>query len=86
MLQPQVRISKTLAWGLGWGLQQTEDGHAFWHWGDNPGFKSLTLTYLEAQIGLVMMANGDGAVALWRPLIELCLGGSCPEYGWASPQ
>jgi CubicO group peptidase (beta-lactamase class C family) len=81
MLRPQVWLSKTLAWGLGWGLQQTEDGHAFWHWGDNPGFKSLTLTYLEAQIGLVIMANGDGAVALWKPLVELCLGGSYPEFG-----
>ena len=86
MLRPQVHLSKTLAWGLGWGLQQTEDGHAFWHWGDNPGFKSLTLTYLEAQTGLVIMANGDGAVALWEPLVELCLGGSCPEFGWKSSQ
>jgi CubicO group peptidase (beta-lactamase class C family) len=86
MLRPQVRLSKTLAWGLGWGLQQTEDGHAFWHWGDNPGFKSLTLTYVEAQIGLVIMANGDGAVALWEPLVELCLGSRCPEFGWKSSQ
>jgi CubicO group peptidase (beta-lactamase class C family) len=86
MLRPQVHLSKTLAWGLGWGLQQTEDGRAFWHWGDNPGFKSLTLTYGEARTGIVMMANGDGAVALWEPLVELCLGGTCPVFGWKSPQ
>jgi CubicO group peptidase (beta-lactamase class C family) len=86
MLRPQVHLSKALAWGLGWGLQQTEDGLAFWHWGDNPGFKSFTLTYREAQIGLVIMANGDGGVALWEPLVEMCLGGACPVFGWKSPQ
>ena len=86
MLRPQVQLEQGLAWGLGWGLQQTEDGLAFWHWGDNPGFKSFTLTYLKAQMGLVLMANGDGGEALWEPLVTLCLGGECPALAWRSRQ
>jgi CubicO group peptidase (beta-lactamase class C family) len=43
MLQPQVRIDENVAWGLGWGLQVSGQGKAFWHWGDNPGYKSFAL-------------------------------------------
>jgi len=30
-------ISKALSWGLGWGLERTARGQAFYHWGENNG-------------------------------------------------
>jgi CubicO group peptidase (beta-lactamase class C family) len=42
-LRPQVQLphDPALAWELGWGLQSTADGPAFWHWGDYPGLPHL---------------------------------------------
>ena len=82
MLRPQIQLEPEIAWGLGWGLQQTEDGWAFWHSGDNPGFKNFTLVYPEAQMGIVIMTNGDGGVDLWEPLLHVSLGGEYPLFLW----
>jgi CubicO group peptidase (beta-lactamase class C family) len=82
MLRPQVELEPAIAWGLGWGLQHTEDGWAFWHSGDNPGFKNLALAYPEARIGLVIMTNSDGGTKLWEPLLHLSLGGKYPLLAW----
>ena len=35
--KPTGRLSRELGWGLGWGLEETEDGISLWHWGDNGG-------------------------------------------------
>ena len=82
MLHPQVELEPAIFWGLGWGLQDTHDGRAFWHSGDNPGFKNLALAYPEMRIGLVIMTNGDGGTELWEPLLRLSLGGDYPLLAW----
>ena len=33
--KPTGRLSREIGWGLGWGVQETEDGPSLWHWGDN---------------------------------------------------
>jgi CubicO group peptidase (beta-lactamase class C family) len=86
MVCPQVELEPALAWGLGWGLQQTEDGWAFWHSGDNPGFKNFALAYPQAQIGLVIMTNSDSGAKLWEPLLRLSLGGEYPLFAWRARQ
>lgn len=80
MLRPQIQLEPGIAWGLGWGLQQTEDEWAFWHSGDNPGFKNFTLVYPETQMGIVIMTNGDGGANLWEPLLRISLGGEYPLF------
>ena len=80
MIRPYVELAPGVAWGLGWGLQQTKDGWAFWHSGDNPGFKSFTLTYLETQTGIVIMTNGDNGATLWESLLCASLGGDYPLF------
>jgi CubicO group peptidase (beta-lactamase class C family) len=35
--------SKTIFWGLGWGIQRTARGDALWHWGDNGVFKCFVM-------------------------------------------
>ncbi len=82
MLRPQIQLEPRIAWGLGWGLQQTEDGWAFWHSGDNPGFKNFVLVYPEIQMGIVIMTNGDGGASLWEPLLHASLGGEYPLFIW----
>ncbi|QBD75473.1 class A beta-lactamase-related serine hydrolase [Ktedonosporobacter rubrisoli] len=86
MLRPQVQLEAEVAWGLGWGLQNTKDGWACWHSGDNPGFKNFTLAYPQIQIGMVIMTNGDGGAALWEPLLQTSLGGRYPLFAWIARQ
>lgn len=82
MLRPHVQLTHAVAWGLGWGLQVTRDGRAFWHWGDNPGYKSVTLTSLDARQGVVVLMNGDNGSTLWEPIVRLALGGDYPAFAW----
>ncbi|HEY0752551.1 MAG TPA: serine hydrolase [Ktedonobacteraceae bacterium] len=82
MLRPRVKLEPGIAWGLGWALQETADGRACWHSGDNPGYKNFALAYPEARLGLVIMTNGDGGEALWEPLLQTCLGGEYPLFAW----
>lgn len=82
MLRPHVWLESEIAWGLGWGLQQNRDGWAFWHSGDNPGFKSFTLAYQSQRMGVVIMTNSDNGTTLWKPLLQTCLGGQYPLFAW----
>jgi CubicO group peptidase (beta-lactamase class C family) len=34
MLKPQINVDKNVFWGIGFGLEMTESGEAFWQWGD----------------------------------------------------
>jgi CubicO group peptidase (beta-lactamase class C family) len=31
MLKPQVKVNDSISWGLGWGIERTTSGDAFWH-------------------------------------------------------
>lgn len=58
MLQPQVRVSEHVSWGLGIGIQHSRFGDSFWHWGSNPGYESLIIGYPAQKIGVVILTNG----------------------------
>ncbi|MFP6584991.1 MAG: serine hydrolase domain-containing protein [Candidatus Hydrogenedentota bacterium] len=37
MLTPQITAAENIAWGLGWGIQQSSSSDTYWHWGNNGG-------------------------------------------------
>ncbi|MCP4724301.1 MAG: beta-lactamase family protein, partial [bacterium] len=90
MLSPQIRVTgrdgkladESLNWGLGIGLQDTEDGRAFWHWGDNRNFKCYTIGYPEHKFGLVYFSNGNNGLNFGDELVKEILGGSHPALKW----
>jgi CubicO group peptidase (beta-lactamase class C family) len=82
MLEPQVRVSDEIAWGLGWGLEQGDAASAFWHWGDNGVFKSFALASREAQYGVVIMTNSAYGLDLCEELARESLGGGHPAFAW----
>lgn len=63
-LNPQV------SWGLGWGLQMTENGRFFWQWGDNGVYKAFTAGQPESETAVVIFTNSQRGNALWRPILE----------------
>jgi len=82
MLQPQISLTTAVAWGLGWGLEETTQGLAFWHWGDNPGYKSLTVTSAVSRTGIMIMTNGDAGLGLCASLVRAIIGGDHPAFDW----
>jgi CubicO group peptidase (beta-lactamase class C family) len=59
MIRPQIKISQTLSWGLGWGIQHTQAGDIIFHSGDNPGYKALVAASIPRKTGFIIMTNGD---------------------------
>ncbi|MCG8608233.1 tetratricopeptide repeat protein, partial [bacterium] len=97
MLTPQVqldeeclnctnRTSTTLsdvnAWGLGWGLQTTDQGISYWHWGDQGIYRCYTVAFGEPKIGLVYFTNSENGLAIRDELINRTLGGYHPAFSW----
>ena len=82
MLTPQVRVNERVSWALGWGLEVSGEGRAFWHWGDNAGFKSFAIGLLDAGSGAVVMTNADGGRPLCAWVVERLLGTDHPALEW----
>ena len=82
MLNPQIEVEKPgiISWGLGVGLQKTDQGMAFWHWGDNGSYKAFFLAFPKEKIGLVYFANSYLGLSIAPDLTKLCLGGKHPVF------
>jgi CubicO group peptidase (beta-lactamase class C family) len=83
MLQPQVRVSERVSWGLGIGIQHGPQGDSFWHWGLNPGYESLMVGYPEQKIGVVVLTNGGPGGAglnVARRVAHRAIGGDHYSY------
>ena len=77
------KLSPSVAWGLGWGLQQTEDGLSFWHWGDNNGdVHCYVVGFPEQKIGVVVFTNSGNGHSIIPAIISEAIGGSQPAIAW----
>ena len=70
----------TYNWGLGIGLQQTPQGPAFWHWGDNGIFKCFMIGLPATGEGLVYFTNSANGLNIGQKLVAQTLGISCPTF------
>ena len=77
-----TQLSKTLFWGLGFGIQNTKDGESLWHWGDNGSFKSFVVAYPKQKLGLVMFTNSENGLSIAPEVVHLALGGEQPAFDW----
>ncbi len=97
MLRPQIRVqadaintidkcsdvlSDTMAWGLGWGVQRTKLGDAFWHWGDNTGFKSYVVGFRGGKRGLIIFTNSANGLVAIKEIMQQYLGVPQPAFDW----
>ncbi len=80
--KPPEKLSTSISWGLGWGLQTTGDGLAYWHWGDNGNTKAYVLVYDKQQFGLVVFTNGANGLKIVPEIISESLGGQQPALSW----
>src|SRR5262245_7690466 len=97
MLTPQIKVSEsgtnntarspeklspTISWGLGWGLQTTGDGVSFWHWGDNGESKAYIVAFERQKLGVVFFANSVTGLSIAREIVDLAVGGEQPALEW----
>jgi CubicO group peptidase (beta-lactamase class C family) len=59
MRTSQVRLSGDLSWGLGPGIQHSQQGDALWQWGQHIDFQSVMIIYPEHGFGVVVCTNND---------------------------
>jgi CubicO group peptidase (beta-lactamase class C family) len=86
MLTPQIDVDDSLTWGLGIGLQDTGEGRAFWHWGDNTGYKAYAIAYPERRIGTVWFINSENGHSILEAMLSATFGGQHPAAAWLDYQ
>jgi hypothetical protein len=69
MLAPQIEVEHALGigWGLGIGLAEPE---WMFHWGVNPGFRSLFVGSRKRGEALVVLTDGDGGMEAAADLVR----------------
>ena len=74
MLRPQAEVSKAISWGLGWGVQHTESGDTFWHWGNWGVFQHFAAGYKDRPDAIVIMTNSGNGLRLSAKITPVALG------------
>jgi tetratricopeptide (TPR) repeat protein len=77
VFEPEVQVVEddtgkafeNVYWGLGWGLQCGEAGNAFFHWGDNSGYKNYVIGYQDKGTALVYFTNSDEGLSIAEPVV-----------------
>ena len=59
MQTSQVMLNSDLSWGLGPGIQHSQQGDALWQWGQHIDFQSIMIIYPEHNFGVVVCTNND---------------------------
>src|SRR6267143_790144 len=77
------RVSSSLSWALGWGLERIEGRDAFWHWGENRGeFQTFVVAYPRQKVGVVIFTNSGNGFSIIPEIVSQAIGGKHPEFAW----
>lgn len=75
-------LSKSLTWGLGWGLYHPGDDPLFWHWADNLRFTSFCIASRESKSGVIFFTNGCNGLTLGDEIVSKIFGNVKPIFDW----
>jgi CubicO group peptidase (beta-lactamase class C family) len=87
VLTPEVPVrdwrsgepDSSVFWGLGWGLQPSRGGQAYWHWGNNVDLRGYATADPGTKTGIVYFANGESGHSVARELVGLVVS----DHQWA---
>lgn len=85
MFTPQINVnekSPQVFWGLGVGLETTEEGKSFWHWGDQGDSKAYITAFLPKKNAIVYFANSSNGLSITSEIIADAIGGKHPGIAW----
>jgi CubicO group peptidase (beta-lactamase class C family) len=95
MLRPQIKVQKSAvipqpvkdnSWGLGWGIEHTVDGDAFWHWGDWGVFRHFAVAFRKQKIGVVVLTNSFNGPKAYMEAVPEAIGGTHPAFDFLQYQ
>ena len=69
-----------MAWGLGWGLEPTQQ--CFFHWGHSPGFRAYVVADRATGNSVVWFANAAGGLRFAHEILSMTLPGDHPSLAW----
>lgn len=72
-----------LSWGLGWGIERTDESHCIWHWGRIPGFRSLAMANLKTKNAVVVLAASEDGMSEAMAIAREYLPGTHPALDLA---
>ncbi len=79
MLKPQIPVSPKfpeLYWGLGWGLEKTEQGESIWHWGDSGQSRNYISANLSSKNAVILFTNSENGLSFVQEILDDSVGGS----------
>jgi CubicO group peptidase (beta-lactamase class C family) len=82
MLRPEVEVAKGVAWGLGWGIEETGTRSFFWQWGDNVASRGFAVGCRDTGDGVVVLTNSENGLSVAEPIVTSVLGGTHPAFAW----
>jgi hypothetical protein len=80
MLVPRTKVSDQIEWALGWGIQHTPQGDAFWQWGNNGVYQGFVLAYPADGRGMVILTNSQNGLKFCRDAVLLVMKGEQPAF------
>ena len=79
MLTPQIKSNDKKApevsWGLGIGLETTEQGKYFWHWGDQGDSKCYVTANVQQKDAIVYFTNSSNGLTIAEEILDDAIGG-----------
>ncbi len=74
MLAPQINVTDSVAWSLGFGIEKISDGDAFFQWGDYGTFRNYVVALRSSGRALVYLTNSFFGLAIGKKLVRVATG------------
>lgn len=74
MFTPRIDVSDSVFWSLGFGIEKTSAGPAFFQWGDYGIFRNYIVALRNSRRALVYLTNSYFGLAIGRTLVPLAMG------------
>ncbi|MFL6245094.1 MAG: serine hydrolase [Thermoanaerobaculia bacterium] len=82
MTVPQVEVTPNISWGLGWAIERTARGTAFFHWGENNGDTHNFVMAREDGSGIVVFTNSGNGFSIMPEIVAAVLEGEHPAFAF----
>jgi CubicO group peptidase (beta-lactamase class C family) len=74
MLTPQIPVADSVSWSLGFGIERTSSGAAFFQWGDYGIFRNFVVALRGERRALVYLTNSFYGLAIGKDFVPVAMG------------